>query len=167
MTIQVIYTLYITMTTGFTSYQYVCPFFVKHTSVFAYCVFFCKLCASWSSNLRCRCLLEAPECTSELLWSVSLFSRYRKAVHGPEVSQQPTGQEESELPSDKEIEGSLTLTSYQNQQGGLSPRSASGKKCTVEEIQAFFKMFSSLKSLQYVSVVKAGYWLERSAERVL
>ncbi|XP_018519214.1 connector enhancer of kinase suppressor of ras 1 isoform X2 [Lates calcarifer] len=51
---------------------------------------------------------------------------FRKAVHGPEVSQQPTGQEESELPSDKEIEGSLTLTSYQNQQGGLSPRSASG-----------------------------------------
>ncbi|GLD67789.1 connector enhancer of kinase suppressor of ras 1 isoform X1, partial [Lates japonicus] len=51
---------------------------------------------------------------------------FRKAVHGPEVSQQPMGQEESELPSDKELEDSLTLTSYQNQQGGLSPWSASG-----------------------------------------
>lgn len=36
------------------------------------------------------------------------------------------GQEESELASDREQEGSLTLTSYQNQQGGLSPLSASG-----------------------------------------
>ncbi|XP_073338830.1 connector enhancer of kinase suppressor of ras 1 [Pagrus major] len=51
---------------------------------------------------------------------------FRRAVHGPEVQQQPMGQEESELPSDKDPEGSLTLTSYQNQQGGLSPLSASG-----------------------------------------
>lgn len=51
---------------------------------------------------------------------------FRRAVQGPEVNQQPMGQEESELPFDKELEGSLTLTSYQNQQGGLSPLSASG-----------------------------------------
>ncbi|XP_071353668.1 connector enhancer of kinase suppressor of ras 1 isoform X2 [Trachinotus anak] len=52
---------------------------------------------------------------------------FRKAIHGPEVHQQPMGQEESELSSDKELEGSLTLTSYQNQQGGLSTLSASGE----------------------------------------
>lgn len=51
---------------------------------------------------------------------------FRKAIHGPEVQQPPMGQEESELSSDREREGSLTLTSYQNQQGGLSPLSASG-----------------------------------------
>ncbi|XP_042243817.1 connector enhancer of kinase suppressor of ras 1 isoform X1 [Thunnus maccoyii] len=51
---------------------------------------------------------------------------FRRAVQGPEVNQQPMGQEESELAFDKELEGSLTLTSYQNQQGGLSPLSASG-----------------------------------------
>ncbi|XP_029982935.1 connector enhancer of kinase suppressor of ras 1 isoform X2 [Sphaeramia orbicularis] len=51
---------------------------------------------------------------------------FRRAIHGPEVQQQPMGQEESELPSDKELEGGLTVTSYQNQQGGLSPLSASG-----------------------------------------
>ncbi|XP_067336535.1 connector enhancer of kinase suppressor of ras 1 isoform X2 [Channa argus] len=49
---------------------------------------------------------------------------FRKAVHGPEIHQQPMGQEESELSS--EVEGSLTLTSYQKQQGGLSTQSASG-----------------------------------------
>lgn len=43
---------------------------------------------------------------------------FRKAVHGPEVQQQPMGQEESELASDREREGSLTLTSYQSQQIG-------------------------------------------------
>ncbi|XP_076604163.1 connector enhancer of kinase suppressor of ras 1 [Chaetodon auriga] len=52
---------------------------------------------------------------------------FRRAIHGPEVQQQPMGQEESELPSDKELEGSPTLTSYQNQQGGLSLLSASGE----------------------------------------
>ncbi|XP_041810432.1 connector enhancer of kinase suppressor of ras 1 isoform X2 [Chelmon rostratus] len=52
---------------------------------------------------------------------------FRRAIHGPEVQQQPMGQEESELPSDKELEGGLTLTSYQNQQGGLSRLSASGE----------------------------------------
>ncbi|KAM7403207.1 hypothetical protein PAMA_003908 [Pampus argenteus] len=51
---------------------------------------------------------------------------FRKAVHVPEINQQPTGQEESELSSDKELEGGLTLTSYQNQHGRLSPLSASG-----------------------------------------
>ncbi|XP_074547514.1 connector enhancer of kinase suppressor of ras 1 [Halichoeres trimaculatus] len=50
---------------------------------------------------------------------------FRRAVQGPEVVQQPMGQEESEL-SNKEQEGSLTLTSYQSQQRGLSPLSASG-----------------------------------------
>ncbi|XP_037652615.1 connector enhancer of kinase suppressor of ras 1 isoform X6 [Sebastes umbrosus] len=44
---------------------------------------------------------------------------FRKAVHGPEVHQQPVGQEESELSFDRELEG--------NQQGGLSPLSASGE----------------------------------------
>ncbi|XP_042356683.1 connector enhancer of kinase suppressor of ras 1 [Plectropomus leopardus] len=53
---------------------------------------------------------------------------FRKAIHGPEVQQQPMGQEESELSSDREREGSLTLTSYQSQEGRLSPRlSASGE----------------------------------------
>ncbi|XP_053192218.1 connector enhancer of kinase suppressor of ras 1 [Scomber japonicus] len=51
---------------------------------------------------------------------------FRRAVHEPEVNQQPMGQEESELASEKELEGSLTLTPYQNQQGGLSPLSTSG-----------------------------------------
>ncbi|KAF0044274.1 hypothetical protein F2P81_003432 [Scophthalmus maximus] len=51
---------------------------------------------------------------------------FRKAIHGPEGPQAPMGQEESELSFDKELEGSLTLTSDQNQQGGLSPLSASG-----------------------------------------
>ncbi|XP_027130995.1 connector enhancer of kinase suppressor of ras 1 isoform X2 [Larimichthys crocea] len=40
---------------------------------------------------------------------------FRRAVHGPEVQQQPMGQEESELALDKEIEGT-----YQNQPGLLS-----------------------------------------------
>ncbi|XP_036928101.1 connector enhancer of kinase suppressor of ras 1 isoform X3 [Acanthopagrus latus] len=57
---------------------------------------------------------------------------FRRAVHGPEVQQQPMGQEESELPSDKDPEGSLTLTSYQNQQGRLSPLSASGELASFE-----------------------------------
>uniref|UniRef100_A0A8D3BD95 Connector enhancer of kinase suppressor of Ras 1 n=1 Tax=Scophthalmus maximus TaxID=52904 RepID=A0A8D3BD95_SCOMX len=52
---------------------------------------------------------------------------FRKAIHGPEGPQAPMGQEESELSFDKELEGSLTLTSDQNQQGGLSPLSASGE----------------------------------------
>lgn len=55
-----------------------------------------------------------------------MFCHPRKAIHGPEIQQPPTGQEESELASDKELEGSLT--SYQNQQGVLSPLPASGKK---------------------------------------
>lgn len=59
-----------------------------------------------------------------LVWFV--FCHPRKAIHGPEIQQQPTGQEESELASDKELDGSLT--SYQSQQGVLSPLPASGKK---------------------------------------
>ncbi|KAM4543053.1 connector enhancer of kinase suppressor of ras 1 isoform 2-T2 [Odontesthes bonariensis] len=50
---------------------------------------------------------------------------FRKAIQGPEVPQQPMGQEESELSFDKELEGSLDLTSYRNQQERLSPLSAS------------------------------------------
>ena len=66
-----------------------------------------------------------------MFWGFFVFFFHcRRAVHGPEVQQQPMGQEESELPSDKDPEGSLTLTSYQNQQGRLSPLSASGKKNT-------------------------------------
>ncbi|MED6277533.1 hypothetical protein CHARACLAT_014409 [Characodon lateralis] len=53
------------------------------------------------------------------------FPSFRRAVHGPEVRQQPMGQEESELPSDKELERSLTLTAFQNQPGRLSPLPAS------------------------------------------
>ncbi|XP_053289801.1 connector enhancer of kinase suppressor of ras 1 [Pleuronectes platessa] len=48
---------------------------------------------------------------------------FRKAIQGPEVQQPPMGQEESELSFDKEVEGSVTLTSSQR---GLSPLSASG-----------------------------------------
>ncbi|XP_069576524.1 connector enhancer of kinase suppressor of ras 1 [Brachyistius frenatus] len=52
---------------------------------------------------------------------------FRRAVQGPEVQQQSMGQEESELPSDREEEASLTLTSYQSQQDRLSPLSASAE----------------------------------------
>uniref|UniRef100_A0A8P4KLW0 Connector enhancer of kinase suppressor of Ras 1 n=1 Tax=Dicentrarchus labrax TaxID=13489 RepID=A0A8P4KLW0_DICLA len=45
---------------------------------------------------------------------------FRKAIHGPEVHKEPMGQEESELASDRELEGSLTLTTYQNQERGHS-----------------------------------------------
>ncbi|KAG7510384.1 CNK3 IPCEF1 fusion 1-like [Solea senegalensis] len=51
---------------------------------------------------------------------------FRKAIHGPEVQQPPMGQEDSELPFDKELEGNLSLSSSQNQQESLSPLSASG-----------------------------------------
>lgn len=55
--------------------------------------------------------------------SVTCFhvSHPRRAVQGPEVNQPPMGQEESELHGDQEEEGRLTVTSYQSQQGGLSP----------------------------------------------
>ncbi|XP_035850867.1 connector enhancer of kinase suppressor of ras 1 isoform X6 [Sander lucioperca] len=52
---------------------------------------------------------------------------FRKAIHSEEVHQQPMGQEESELSSDRELEGSPSLTSYQSQQGRLSLLSASGE----------------------------------------
>ncbi|XP_028252025.1 connector enhancer of kinase suppressor of ras 1 [Parambassis ranga] len=49
---------------------------------------------------------------------------FRRALHAPEIHQEPMGQEESELPSDKELEGSLT--SFKTQQGErLSTRSVS------------------------------------------
>nr|XP_019940106.1 PREDICTED: connector enhancer of kinase suppressor of ras 1-like [Paralichthys olivaceus] len=51
---------------------------------------------------------------------------FRKAIHGPEVQQPRMGQEESELSFDKEVEGSVTLTSSQNQLGALSPLSLPG-----------------------------------------
>ncbi|XP_039994115.1 connector enhancer of kinase suppressor of ras 1 isoform X2 [Xiphias gladius] len=51
---------------------------------------------------------------------------FRKAIHGPEVQQRPVGQEDSVLSCEKELDGSLMLTSHQNQQGGLSPLSAPG-----------------------------------------
>lgn len=51
---------------------------------------------------------------------------FRKAIHGPEVHQQPAGQEESELLPDSQLDGTLNLPSYQSHQGGLSPQSASG-----------------------------------------
>ncbi|KAM8833835.1 connector enhancer of kinase suppressor of ras 1 isoform 2-T2 [Synchiropus picturatus] len=47
---------------------------------------------------------------------------FRRAVQGPEVTPPPTGQEESELTSDKDLDGSFTLASSQ-----LSPQSASGE----------------------------------------
>ncbi|XP_076021633.1 connector enhancer of kinase suppressor of ras 1 isoform X2 [Genypterus blacodes] len=49
---------------------------------------------------------------------------FRKAVHGPEVSQRPVGQEESELASDRELEGSLT--SHQTQEEWLLLPSLAG-----------------------------------------
>ncbi|XP_041828076.1 connector enhancer of kinase suppressor of ras 1 isoform X2 [Melanotaenia boesemani] len=51
---------------------------------------------------------------------------FRQAIQGPET-QQPMGQEESELASDKELEGRLTLTADQNLQKRLSPLSASAE----------------------------------------
>ncbi|XP_007561163.1 connector enhancer of kinase suppressor of ras 1 isoform X1 [Poecilia formosa] len=50
---------------------------------------------------------------------------FRRAVHGPEVRQQPMGQEESELPSDREQERTVTLAAFQNRPGRLSPLPAS------------------------------------------
>lgn len=58
----------------------------------------------------------------------SVLSTLRRAIQGPEAQQQPMGQEESELASDQDVEGSLTLTSYQDHQGGQSPLSASGER---------------------------------------
>ncbi|XP_013870826.1 connector enhancer of kinase suppressor of ras 1 isoform X2 [Austrofundulus limnaeus] len=51
---------------------------------------------------------------------------FRRAIQEQEPPQQPMGQEESELPFDKELEGSLTVHSNQNQPGRLSPLPASG-----------------------------------------
>ncbi|XP_028294558.1 connector enhancer of kinase suppressor of ras 1 isoform X2 [Gouania willdenowi] len=55
---------------------------------------------------------------------------FRRAIQGPEVQQQPMGQEESELSPDKEATGSPTAE--HNQQGTLSPRSASGDLLSLE-----------------------------------
>ncbi|CAL8289666.1 unnamed protein product [Gadus morhua 'NCC'] len=51
---------------------------------------------------------------------------FRKAIHGPEVQPRPMGQEESELSSDRGLEGTLTNTSQNDQQGRLSPLPNSG-----------------------------------------
>lgn len=51
---------------------------------------------------------------------------FRRAIQGPEGGHPPMGQEESELPSDKGSERSLSLTSYHSQPGQLSPLSAQG-----------------------------------------
>ncbi|XP_044022875.1 connector enhancer of kinase suppressor of ras 1 isoform X2 [Siniperca chuatsi] len=56
--------------------------------------------------------------------AASVRSLSFRAIHGTEVHVQPMGQEESDLPTDKQLEETLTLTSYQNQ---LSPLSASGE----------------------------------------
>lgn len=81
---------------------------------------------------------EAPECLMSELFLTGVVICFvfdsRRAVHGPEVQQQPMGQEESELALDKEIEGT-----YQNQPGLLS---ASGKK-TQREFPALAGCFSS------------------------
>ncbi|XP_068194198.1 connector enhancer of kinase suppressor of ras 1 isoform X2 [Antennarius striatus] len=50
---------------------------------------------------------------------------FRRAIHGPEINQQPAGQEESELASDKELEESPIVISDQSQQGELSRLSVS------------------------------------------
>lgn len=68
---------------------------------------------------------------------------YRRAVQETGVHEQPMGQEESDLPSDKELEGTLTLTSYQNQ---LSPLSASGKK-TQRELGKMLSFFLNMLKL--------------------
>ncbi|XP_068582509.1 connector enhancer of kinase suppressor of ras 1 isoform X1 [Cebidichthys violaceus] len=52
---------------------------------------------------------------------------FRRAIQGPEGPQRPMGQEESELSTDGDAEGRLSLTSYQSQKGALSPLSASGE----------------------------------------
>ncbi|XP_072221072.1 connector enhancer of kinase suppressor of ras 1 isoform X2 [Leuresthes tenuis] len=57
---------------------------------------------------------------------------FRKAVRGPEVQQEPMGQEESELFFDRELEGSLDPTSYRNKQERLSPLSASVERHSSE-----------------------------------
>lgn len=61
-------------------------------------------------------------------FSLCSFMSVRRAIQGPEAQQQPMGQEESELASDYDAEENLTLTSYQDHQGGLSPLSASGER---------------------------------------
>lgn len=128
----------------------------------------------WSTSLHLKWVASFVVVISFLV-----FLHPRRAIHGPEVNQRPIGQEEAELATDKELEGSLTLTSYQNQQGGLSPLSVSGKK-TQSEPEAFSKLFFSL-SLQkshilyaeiifwehLVSFVQAGYLRELKAEREL
>ncbi|XP_029316935.1 LOW QUALITY PROTEIN: connector enhancer of kinase suppressor of ras 1 [Cottoperca gobio] len=60
---------------------------------------------------------------------------FRKAIHGPEVHQQPMGQEELGFSSDSQLERGLNLTSYQSQQGGLSPQSASGEFESLESLR--------------------------------
>ncbi|PWA16308.1 hypothetical protein CCH79_00004359, partial [Gambusia affinis] len=50
---------------------------------------------------------------------------FRRTIHGPEVRQKPMGQEESELPSEREQERTVTLAAFQNQSGRLSPLLAS------------------------------------------
>ncbi|XP_047467896.1 connector enhancer of kinase suppressor of ras 1 [Mugil cephalus] len=60
----------------------------------------------------------------------SIFERlsysFRRAIHGPDENKQPMGQEESELHTEK---GSLT--SFQNQQGRLSPAPGSDSEGSV------------------------------------
>ena len=105
-----------------------------------------------NDNPGCHCCLYPCWAVNPLFdFPHDLFAvRHRKAIHGPEGQQPPMGQEESELSFDKDVDGSVTLTSSQS---GLAPRSASGKKCTMEETKALYEMFSVLKRHQDVSVV--------------
>ena len=59
----------------------------------------------------------------------------RKAIHGPEVQPRPMGQEESELSSERGLEGTLTDTSQYDQQGRLSPPPNSGEMFCLSMIQ--------------------------------
>lgn len=134
--------------------------------MFAICLLFCKLPAFRLLILQSQrfcgvTLMHLQWVVSIVRFFLSLFLRHRKAIHGPEGPQAPMGQEESELSFDKELEGSLTLTSDQNQQGGLSPLSASGKKCWCRGNPGFHSsnvldMFQLLKQDVDWNVVQRG-----------
>ncbi|XP_063355946.1 connector enhancer of kinase suppressor of ras 1 isoform X2 [Pelmatolapia mariae] len=63
---------------------------------------------------------------------------FTRAVQGPEVQQQPMGQEESEISSVKELEENLSLTSYQSRQGALlapGSESLSGSRLSLNRLR--------------------------------
>lgn len=83
----------------------------------------------------------------------------RRAIHGPEITQQPMGQEESELASDKELEGSFT--SYQNQQGALSL--LSGERALTLRSHYRLMEWCLLEPLAFCFFCWTGYWVKWNA----